>query len=138
MPPMTALLEPAKKELGQALLESVRTEGAPSEFDTHFNDMSRKVISAMRADHGEVWAYKINLYEKDRGHKGGICRKIEEGETPLNFSCSFVAPVRDETIIDMIYDRDVAPYTGTAGDYKKVEAITNRVDEIGGTHLVWV
>jgi hypothetical protein len=132
------VIEEAQKELREALLDSYRTQGHPTEFDTQFNEMSRKVAKSMRETHGQVWAYKINLYDKDRGIREAICWEVVEGETLLNFSCSFVAPVKDEKVIDMILARDVEPYHGTSKDYSKIEEITARADEIGGIYLVWV
>ena len=52
-----------------------------------------------------------------------------------NFEYDFCLPVNDDIIQYMIQDRDRTPYTGTTDDYKRLDNIQNRIDELGGELL---
>ena len=54
-----------------------------------------------------------------------------------NFSCAFVAPRHDEELERLIRERDDAPYTTTADDAVRVEAIMDRLYAVGGIYLRW-
>ena len=40
-------------------------------------------------------------------------------------------------LIKMIIDRKNAPYTGTSDDFKRVDAIFNRIEALNGINLSW-
>lgn len=121
------------RELRRGLLEG---EGCLPEADTAINAASRGVVSAMREEHGEAWLGKINLHGDERHGAVPVMWKWD-GELVYNFGCAFVAPKYDEELAKLIRERDDAPYTGTAPDAVRVEAIFERVYAIGGIYLNW-
>ena len=112
------------------------------EFDHEVNDLTRKKIAVFaKINDGNVWLGNVNLYDEDRGNPESILTKhldIIHRQTIINFSFSFAIPVYDQALVDMIFARDQAEYTGTKEDYKRVDAIHKRIEELGGTHLIWV
>lgn len=109
----------------------------PDEFDTQCNDVSREKIRLYAEIHQDQKCYlgKVNRYSEDEGKPYLV---EYTGQMIYNFEYKFMIPVYDQKLIDMIIDRESAEYTGTAEDYKRVSAIMNRIEEIGGIYLIWV
>ena len=84
------------------------------------------------AEHGEAWLGRVNLYGDDSGE----LHKWEGGEV-YNFGADFVLPCYDAEVERLVRERAEAPYTGTADDGKRVDAIFARIGEVGGSHLFW-
>jgi hypothetical protein len=107
----------------------------PTEFDTDQNDISRLKIKTFAEITPEAWLGKINRYSDDKG-KPYLVKY--EGQLVYNFEYHFIIPCFDQQLIDMIQERENAPYTGTTDDAKRIEAIAKRIEELGGFYLSWV
>ena len=114
-----------------------RSSGLPTEFDTDMNDISRKKIEIFAAIHNNEKCYlgKVNRYSEDEGKPGLV---PYDGQQVFNFEYGFMIPAYDAKLINLIMDRDEAEYTGTKEDFVMVEAIMNRIAELGGINLFWV
>lgn len=135
-------VQEAHGKLSREFMRGVRECGGwPGESDDEINDASRAVVEAMRAEHGQAWLGKINLYDADRVKNGGgrpeqVLWKWD-GSLVHNFEACFVAPCFDAELVRLIVERDAAPYTGTREDCARIEAITDRINAIGGVNLFW-
>lgn len=110
-----------------------------SEFDSEdVNSITLQKISLYNELYPDCYLGKVNLYDNDRGQKSAILCKYVTGQRVYNFSYSFMIPCYDAELVKMIYDRDVAEYTGTKADYIRVDAIHARVEKLGGMQLIWV
>jgi len=111
----------------------------PSEFDPSLNQVTLDKIYAFAKQYGgRCWLGAVNLYSTDPPDKPILKEYICEDTGVYNFEYSFIIPQYDETLKQMIIDRANTPYTGTKDDSVLVEAIHNRVDELGGMYLHWV
>ncbi len=129
---MTNVLNIERRRLCELTVEHIR-EGYP-ESVTELNDASRRVVAAMKEEHGKAFLGHINLYEDTRGKP---CIWEWDGGLVYNFGASFVAPVHDAELERLILERDAAQYTGTKDDAKRLLAISERLAVIGGVHLIW-
>lgn len=121
-----------EREIGYQLAR----DGCLGESDRDINALSRYRIRQMRRNHGQAFLYRINLYDKQRGHRDAIYREYKSGMV-YNFEFSVVLPVRSAMLVELIYRRDITPYTGTSDDYRRLEAIDNLIQELGGVRLFW-
>lgn len=129
-------VQQARQELTRQFVRSVREgDGWPVEADGDLNDANRALIAAM-AEHGECWLGKINLYGDER-HGAVPVMWRWDGSLVHNFGCAFAAPRHDEELVRLIRERDDAPYEGARKDLERIEAITKRLEEVGGVHLFW-
>lgn len=96
------------------------------------NQASRAVIRSMRP----CFIGCVNLYGEDRGKKESILKEYKKGMV-FNFGGSFVIPAYDEELVELILARDTAPYTGTADDAVRVNAIYDRLEQLGAKTLHW-
>jgi hypothetical protein len=129
------LWKPTLKECSELTTKYLITHGGTSEFNKLINDVSRETIKAMKRECGTCYLGKINLYDNDRKKPYKLVKYT--GQKIYNFEYCFCLPCYDEEVERMIEERDKAPYTGTAEDSRRVEAITERVQQIGGKHLFW-
>ena len=137
----TPELSEAVAEHGKRLQESAEeVDGGLVEADTRLNNSARNVVAAMRTDRGQAWLGRINLRGKERPCAGGtvadVCWKWEGGMV-YNFGADYVLPRYDQVLVNLILERDAAPYTGTAKDAPRVNSIIQRVVDIGGALLIW-
>ncbi len=96
------------------------------------NDRTRASLAAYRAEHGRAWIGKINIYPPARA------ALIEfTGQLVRNFEADFAMPQPDATLLRLIIERAEAPYTGTAEDAQRIEAIFVRIEELDGLILTW-
>ena len=123
------------KECSQAITKYLIGNEGTSEFDKSINDISRETIKAMKRETGTCYLGKINLFGDERKTPYKLVNYTRQ--KIYNFEYCFCLPCYDKQIEQMIDERDKAPYTGTADDCKKVEAITNRVQQLNGKHLFW-
>ena len=98
------------------------------------NERSGLLVEAYRNEHGEAWLGKINLYENDRGKP---VMWQWDGSPVSAFVAVFVAPRYDAELVQMVEERDAAPYTGTRVDSVLVDRIFERLDAIGARSLIW-
>jgi len=98
------------------------------------NERSGLLVEAYRNEHGEAWLGKINLYENDRGKP---VMWQWDGSPVSAFVAVFVAPRYDAELVQMVTERDAAPYTGTRDDSVLVDRIFERLDAIGARSLIW-
>jgi hypothetical protein len=130
-------LDEARRDLTKKVVQSAREhEGWPGEADERVNNANRRVVAAMAEAHGEAWLGKINLYGNER-HGGHPVMWKWDGGTVYNFDAAFVVPAFDEELVRLVKERDDAEYTGTKDDAVRVEAIMQRITDIGGVHLFW-
>ena len=102
-----------------------------AEMNAH-NDLQRTRLTTYRAEHGRAWIGKINIYPPARAELVEFT-----GQLVRNFEADFVVPQPDATLLRLIIERDEAPYTGTAEDGRRIDAIFARIDELGGRLLTW-
>ena len=108
----------------------------PTEFQPELNDKTRQLIAAYAEQHGQAWLGNINLYGDDRGKAEKILFPLDQ--FVCNFAAAFIVPAYDQELVDLIYERDIAPYTGTKDDSQRIDVIFNRIDALGGLSLHWV
>jgi hypothetical protein len=96
------------------------------------NQVSRATIRAMKP----CYIVKVNLYGDERKKKDHILTEYRKGMV-YNFAGSIVIPAHDEKLIELIHQRDIAPYTGTGDDAKRITEIYNHIEKIGGKTLHW-
>lgn len=135
-------LREAQKEHTAKFFESVKKgEGWPVEADGSLNNSARRLVAAMFDEKGEAWLGHVNLHGDARFKAGATDHskaywKWDQGMV-YNFGADFVVPVFDQVLLDLIRERDLAPYTSVADDVPRVVAIHDRVAAIGGTLLSW-
>lgn len=110
----------------------------PREADSTYNDYNREIIKFFRMRYGKAYLGSINFYDEKRKQVArGEASVYEEytGQQVYNFSCCFVVPKADEELQMLIRDWN------SEGQLQKgiddVKKITNRVDKLGGHHLIW-
>lgn len=110
----------------------------PREADSTYNDYNREIIKFFRMRYGKAYLGSINFYDEKRKQVAkGEASVYEEytGQQVYNFSCCFVVPTADEELQMLIRDWN------SPGQLQKgiedVKKITDRVDKIGGHHLIW-
>lgn len=100
-------------------------------IDAH-NERQRAKLAAFLAEHSRAWIGKINIYPPAEAEL------VEyTGQLVYNYGADFVVPCPDPTLLQLIIDRDEAPYTGTADDGPRVDAILDRIAAVGGRLLTW-
>lgn len=108
------------------------------EADEFYNDLNREKIAAMKMLHGRAFLMDVNYYDEKRA-------KIVAGEESIyeevldqeiyNFSGSYCVPRQDTELEEMVRrwnSSDDLPKKWT-----DIEAITDRVEAIGGIILIW-
>lgn len=121
--------------------EYVRNTGgywALREADDTYNNLNREQLLALKMMHGRLWLGSINFYDDKR-------KKITAGEESVyeeltdqmvyNFGCDFAVPVPDEELEELI-----RAWNGDESLPKRlvdVEAMTGRVEKLGGINLIW-
>lgn len=123
--------------------EHIRDTGGwlePREADGYYNDLNRERIEAFQLIHGAVFLGDINIHDPEMYKKvrdGSSEDLFEEytGQLVYNFGCDFCIPNSDEKLADMIrqWNRsDILPKRMV-----DIEAITGRIDELGGIQFIW-
>lgn len=108
------------------------------EADDVYNDLNREQLRALKMMHGRLFLGNINFYGDQR-------KKIVAGEEDVyeelldqmvyNFGCDFAIPVPDKGLEELI-----RAWNGDERLPKKlvdVEAMTGRVEQLGGINLIW-
>ena len=104
-----------------------------SEYKRRINKFSRAKVRAFRRGHGEAWLGNVNFYPETppnyTKYTNGIVR---------NFEYRFIISQPDAELQNLITQRNEADYTGTKADFSRVDAIFNKIEELGGIVLNWV
>lgn len=121
--------------------EYVRGSGgywALREADGVYNDLNREQLLALKMMHGRLWLGSINFYddkrEKITAGEEGVYEELLD-QTIYNFACDFAVPVPDKELEELI-----RAWNGDERLPKKlvdVEAMTGRVEHLGGINLIW-
>jgi hypothetical protein len=111
----------------------------PDIFGVHeacdeLNNASQNVVAAYIAEHGpEVWLVKLNTYDQVPH-----VRPYRDAAMVHNFSADYVVPVYDPALHElcMRWGRS-AMRDGKESLNAILDGIDKRVQELGGTHLLW-
>jgi len=96
------------------------------------NDAQRSRLAGYLAEQGRAWIGRINIYPP------AIAELVPyTGQLVRNFEADFVVPCPDPTLLRLISERHEAPYTGTAADGPRIDAIFERIASLGGRLLTW-
>lgn len=108
------------------------------EADDTYNDLNRELIRCFLMRYGKAFMGNVNFYDDKR-------KKIVRGEESVyeeytgqmvyNFGCSFVVPNQDQELEKLI--RSWNSDDKLPKDIDAVQKIMNRVDRLGGIHLIW-
>lgn len=98
------------------------------------NDFNRKIASAMQSENEHCYIGKISFYGEEKqdiitGQRSIYTTYI--GQYICDFSYDFCVPVPDEVLEEMIQQWN------RGGSANLLIWITNRIDSIGGYHMVW-
>lgn len=122
-------------------LKYVRESGgflALREADGVYNDLNREQLLALKMMHGRLWLGSINFYDDKRKNITAGEESVYEELTDqmvYDFGCDFAVPVPDKGLEELI-----RAWNGDERLPKKlvdVEAMTGRVEQLGGINLIW-
>ncbi len=119
-------------------IQSTGGYGELREADEIYNDLNREIIRCFLMRYGKAFMGDVNFYDEKRDKitrgEASVYEKYT-GQMVYNFGCSFVVPTQDEELEKMIRawnSDDQLPKNPEA-----VKKIMNRVDRLGGIHLIW-
>lgn len=116
-----------------SVMEIKRDEGGPTEGRWVHNKLSRAKIRAMKREHGAAWIWEVNA-----GEDRPVAQEYKSGMV-YNFTGAFVTSRYDAELERLIRERLATPYTGTANDWKWLDRIYKRLDEVKPcVMLFWV
>lgn len=108
------------------------------EADDTYNNLNREQLRALKMMHGRLFLGSINFHGDQRkkvvAGKEGIYEELLD-QMVYNFGCDFATPVPDKELEDLI-----RAWNGDERLPKKlvdVEAMTGRVEQLGGINLIW-
>lgn len=108
------------------------------EADHTYNDWNREQLRALKMMHGRLFLGSINFHGDQRkkvvAGKEGIYEELLD-QMVYNFGCDFAIPVPDKELEELI-----RAWNGDERLPKKlvdVEAMTGRVERLGGINLIW-
>jgi len=112
-----------------------RWGGNIPEANAELNDLQREKINAFYSESGTVYIGKINFYDDERkALKAEKVFTLHNGGEVYNFAADYIIPVPDNNLAEMIVEWNS---DGVPNSLKLIEKITQRIDEIGGIHLMW-
>lgn len=101
-----------------------------------YNEMNREQIAAFKEQHGTAYLGKINYHDDREAVIDGSKSVYVEytGQMVYNAGCSFCVPYADEKLAELIrkWNR-FSDKKDSAG----INAITNRIEQIGGLNFIW-
>ena len=107
-------------------------------YPNDLNDNQRLLIQAFADEHsGKCWLGVVNIYRDWHPEHSEHPLWQWDGGLVYNFGARFVIPDYDAELERLILERDRAPYTGTAADSMRVDAIFARIAALGGHYLFW-
>lgn len=119
----------------------LRTTGgawALREADSTYNDFNREAIKYFLMRYSQAYLGSINFYDDKRKQVVKGTSSVYEqytGQMVYNFGCSFVVPTADEELEKLIREWNADNQLPKGVD--EITKITNRIDKLGGLHLVW-
>ena len=119
-----------------ATTDLLKQYGSPwelGEANDEWNDAQRADLAAFAAGHGDHCVLGNTNLDNQRL----VMWDYYPGDNVYNFGCAFAIPAYDKTLHDLIVTRDRTPYTGVAQDSVLVDAILDRIAELGGITLLW-
>lgn len=132
MPPLSEL---SLKELHEIAGERFVANFEACRFgDEYNNHIQRLIVAAIARERGEAWLGSMTLRRETRGLPI-LWRWL--GQKIPKYSCDFVVPCRDDELVRLIaerYDNRCGDYTA---DFRRIVAITDRRDLVGGINLQW-
>lgn len=106
-----------------------------NEGDWWQNKISRAKIRVYTRMHGGTcYLGQVNRYNRDEPYR---LRRYTYGMV-YNFECSFAVPREDGQLLGLLSARESVVYTGATDDYKRLTAIFERIEQLGGISLRWV
>ena len=121
--------------------EYIRSTGGylePREADATYNDWNREQLRALKMMHGRLFLGSINFHGDQRkkvvAGKEGIYEELLN-QTVYNFGCDFAVPAPDKELEKLIraWNEDER----LPKKLVDVEAMTGRVEQLGGINLIW-
>ena len=109
------------------------------ESDDTYNDMNREMIKAFKTVNGTAFLGNINFYGERRQEVASHQRSIYTeytGQFVYNFGYSFVVPEKDDTLEALVIEWNRGK-NHTDGGASMVDAIMNRINELGGINFIW-
>ena len=109
--------------------------GRIPEANSCMNDLQREKIVAIYEKYGKAYLGKVNHYDAERAALTEDSVYAEHtGEMVYNFDADFVVPTADNELAQLIVQWNNC---GQSGSVKLINAITNRVVNLGGVNLHW-
>ncbi len=112
--------------------------GCLMEADDIYNGLNREFMTALKQIHGTAFLGSVNFHGEDHKLVALGEKSIYEeyvGQPLYNFCCDYCVPTKDEELEKMIRAwnaDDTLPKRRV-----DVEAITSRIEAIGGINLIW-
>jgi hypothetical protein len=132
---MSKLDNARRKSLDEFIRALRDGDGCLPEADADLNRSSLALARAYAEHFGSCWVGKVNLDKHEDMLR--IMWEFHPGDTLCTFEASFVVPVYDKELELLILERAFASYTSVADDIPRVDAIHQRIKELGGSHLIW-
>ncbi len=110
----------------------------PREADATYNDWNREQLRALKMMHGRLFLGSINFHGDQRkkvvAGKEGIYEELLD-QMVYNFGCDFAVPAPDKELEKLIraWNEDER----LPKKLVDVEAMTGRVEQLGGINLIW-
>lgn len=110
----------------------------PREADATYNDWNREQLRALKMMHGRLFLGSINFHGDHRkkvvAGKEGIYEELLD-QMVYNFGCDFAVPTPDKELEKLIraWNEDER----LPKKLVDVEAMTGRVEQLGGINLIW-
>ncbi|MBR3972917.1 MAG: hypothetical protein IKJ99_03055 [Oscillospiraceae bacterium] len=133
-----AILMAVARKKQQDHIRSTGGYGELREADDTYNDLNRELIRSFRIRFGKAYMGDVNFYDEDREKVVRGEKSVYEeytGQMVYNFGCSFVVPTQDGELEKLI--RDWNSDDRLPKDPDDVKKIMERVDKLGGIHLIW-
>lgn len=108
------------------------------EADSTYNDFNREAIKYFLMRYGQAYLGNINFYDDKRKQVVKGTSSVYEqytGQMVYNFGYAFVVPTADKELENLIREWNTDNQLPKGVD--EVTKITNRIDKLGGLHLVW-
>lgn len=133
---MKTPVEIAAKEHAIILVESLKAGGgSPLEADSALNRSAVRLIKSFHEGFGQAWLGKMNRTKEER-REGPPLVKYDGGRIYC-FGSDFVLRAHDAEVNRLMVEREVATYTNTRDDAKRIDAIIVRVAALGGRLVMW-
>ena len=111
--------------------------GGRSEFDMSINSISRAIIEKYNERHGNCFLGAINQHKfLEKGETATLIKY--SGQKVFNFEFDIVVPCFDKKLIDLLTEHNTPQDSfDSQKTFRLIEAITSKIQEIGGHQLFW-